>query len=606
MMDGTEYEARRFHVLHGGKGMRLNIFLSEETFEYYLIFYKAVFTLPYSRDVQQFMERNNPFQVQYGFKPQDPICLYHKVQQMDRQWRQSRMLDKLHVRGLFFQFVHDLLRQLNQQGLPAIRTDLVTLAVRFIQEHYAEPLTLDKLAEVFDCSAGHLSKLFKQELANSPIHFVTEVRMERAKELLLLTDSTLQEIAIGVGYVDKYHFSRIFKKHTGLSPILFRVKDRQNFTDEKESSRMRRISIVQRTTRRYIGNDNDYQYIGEGDLPMYRNSKPSLAAVMLLCLTLLLSACQTGGNTTSNANERSPYSDPSPAQNETSPAGDGNETAATRVFNHKYGETVIPKQPNRIVTAFHLGQLMALGVRPLGSSTYILQNPVLDTEGMEDLGVPLNLEKISGLDPDLIILVDAYVDMSGGYDAFSKIAPTIVIEPYYDPVKDIALMGDILGKEDEAKLWIEEFEKKIAGAKQQVQDAIDVNETYTIASFYEKSPRVYRDENMGGNILYKYLGLKPQQKVLSDLINSGQKPPYAEVSAEVISDFVGDNLFVAVNEENKAAFESFKNTGIWRNMEAVKNNKVYTIDYDLFLESDPIAVTKQVEILTKILIDKNK
>ncbi|MCQ6561797.1 hypothetical protein [Paenibacillus mendelii] len=98
MMDGMEYEAKRFHVLHGGKGMCLNIFLTEEAFEYYLIFYKAVLTLPYSRDVQPFMEQNNPFQVQYGFKPQDPICLYHKVQQMDRQWRQSRMLDKLHVK----------------------------------------------------------------------------------------------------------------------------------------------------------------------------------------------------------------------------------------------------------------------------------------------------------------------------------------------------------------------------------------------------------------------------------------------------------------------------------------------------------------------------
>ncbi|MCQ6561798.1 ABC transporter substrate-binding protein [Paenibacillus mendelii] len=339
---------------------------------------------------------------------------------------------------------------------------------------------------------------------------------------------------------------------------------------------------------------------------MYRSSKPSLTAVMLVCVALLISACQAGGNTTNNANDRSSYSAPSAVQNETSPVGNGNETAATRVFKHLYGETAIPKQPKRIVTAFHLGQLMALGVRPLGSSTYILQNPVLDTEGMEDLGVPLNLEKISSLEPDLIILVDAYVEMSGGYDVFSKIAPTIVIEPYYDPVKDIAQMGDILGKEDEAKRWIEEFEKKIAAAKQQVHDAIDVNETFTIVSFYEKSPRVYRDENMGGNILYKYLGLKPQQKVLSDLINSGQKPPYAEVSSEVVSDFVGDNLFMAVNEENKAAFESFKSTGIWSNMKAVKNNKVYTIDYDLFLQSDPIAVTKQVEILTKILIDKNE
>ncbi|TNJ61851.1 hypothetical protein FE784_33740 [Paenibacillus hemerocallicola] len=323
-------------------------------------------------------------------------------------------------------------------------------------------------------------------------------------------------------------------------------------------------------------------------------------------LDLVPQCMSAGGNPASNANERSSQGAPSAAQNETAPGDYGNKTAATRVFKHLHGETVIPKQPKRIVTAFHLGQLMALGVKPLGSSTYILQNPVLDTKGMEDLGVPLNLEKITKLDPDLIILVDAYVEMSGGYEVFSKIAPTIVIEPYYDPVKDIALMGDILGKQEEAERWIKDFEKKVATAKQQVNETIASNETFTIVSFFEKSPRVYRDQNMGGNVLYKYLGLKPQQKVLSDLINSQQKPPYTEVSAEVIPDFAGDHLVVAVNEGNKAAFESFKKTGIWSNLGAVKNNKVYTIDYDLFLQSDPIAVTKQVELLTKMIIDKKK
>jgi iron complex transport system substrate-binding protein len=163
-----------------------------------------------------------------------------------------------------------------------------------------------------------------------------------------------------------------------------------------------------------------------------------------------------------------------------------------------------------------------------------------------------------------------------------------------------------MGKKEEAERWIKEFEKKVATAKQQVNETIASNETFTIVSFFEKSPRVYRDQNMGGNVLYKYLGLKPQQKVLSDLINSQQKPPYVEVSAEVIPDFAGDHLVVAVNEGNKAAFESFKKTGIWSNLGAVKNNKVYTIDYDLFLQSDPIAVTKQVELLTEMLIDKNK
>ncbi|MFW5438262.1 helix-turn-helix domain-containing protein [Paenibacillus apiarius] len=56
----------------------------------------------------------------------------------------------------------------------------------------------------------------------SPIQYLTQIRIKEAKELLLASDATLEEIAIRVGYPDKYYFSRIFKKHTGTSPIQFR------------------------------------------------------------------------------------------------------------------------------------------------------------------------------------------------------------------------------------------------------------------------------------------------------------------------------------------------------------------------------------------------
>lgn len=78
--------------------------------------------------------------------------------------------------------------------------------------------------------------------------------------------------------------------------------------------------------------------------------------------------------------------------------------------------------------------------------------------------------------------------MSGGDEAFSKIAPTIIIEPYYDPVKDIALMGDILGKEEEAAGGRKRSRKKVAEAKRQVNEAVAPNETFTIMSFFENRP----------------------------------------------------------------------------------------------------------------------
>jgi len=104
------------------------------------------------------------------------------------------------------------------------------------------------------------------------------------------------------------------------------------------------------------------------------------------------------------------------------------------VYKHKHGETEIPTNPKRVVTAYHLGHMLALGVRPLGAATYILQysEKAMETTGVIDLGAPLNLEVIAGLEPDLIILIEAN----------------------QDPVKDIRLVGDLLNKKDEAEQWI--------------------------------------------------------------------------------------------------------------------------------------------------------
>lgn len=587
-----------YHVLHGGKGSQLEIVPAAEGFSYYLIYYKGLFPFPLGHTLQQLAEDVQPFQTTYHMVPKEPFSLYDSIRRMDGLWRQGKGPDPLEVKSLFYKFVHEVLRQQSASGEDNNSPDLAASIINYFHEHYAEPIALEDLAKLLNCSVSYMSRVFKLQVGTSPNDYLIQVRMAQAKDRLVSSEWSLQKIALSVGYSDVYYFSRLFKKQTGLSPVQFRKKAVQH-----NPSKSSTFSIVQDSFSPYTENENHYYEKGEIEAAMYRGEKTPVAVVMLLCLTLLLSACQAGGNQVNPTNN--PSSSQSPATQTGADSPDGNK-AETRTFKHLHGETVIPKQPKRIVTAFHLGQLMALGVKPLGSSTYILQNPVLDTKGMEDLGVPLNLEKITQLEPDLIILIDAYVEMSGGYEAFSKIAPTIVIEPYYDPVKDIALMGDILGKEEEAAAWTEAFKKKVAEAKRQVNEVIAPDETFTIMSFFEKSPRVYRDENMGGNILYKYLGLKPQQKVLSDLINSGQKPPYSEVSAEVVPEFAGDNLFVAVNEGNKAAFESFKSTGLWSNLAAVKNNKVHTIDYDLFLQSDPIAVTKQIEILTNMLTEKSK
>lgn len=89
----------------------------------------------------------------------------------------------------------------------------------YLDEHYAERISLDLIAEKMYLSPYYISKIFKAEIGESPIHYLIRVRMERAKELLKEDASLpIAEIAERVGYEDVYHFSKLFKKAYGMPP----------------------------------------------------------------------------------------------------------------------------------------------------------------------------------------------------------------------------------------------------------------------------------------------------------------------------------------------------------------------------------------------------
>ena len=97
----------------------------------------------------------------------------------------------------------------------------LTRAVRCIDEQYAQPLQLSQLAEQCGVSAGYLSRLFSENLATTFVDYLNSVRLHAAEELLSENRLSVKEIAYAVGYQDPNYFSRIFKKHRGVTPTSF-------------------------------------------------------------------------------------------------------------------------------------------------------------------------------------------------------------------------------------------------------------------------------------------------------------------------------------------------------------------------------------------------
>ncbi|WFR65129.1 helix-turn-helix domain-containing protein [Paenibacillus amylolyticus] len=210
-----------------GQNTRLDIIPTDEPFHYYLIFYKASLPLPGKHHRLQQPEQLLPFHLQYGFVPYHPAILYELAERMHGEWNIPGRLGRLHTRTLFYQFVYELLRQMDQQQVSATRPDLASQLMRYMHEHYAQPLTRETLARTFHYSVPYLSKYFRRVTGASIIDYLIVIRMDKAGTLLQKTELSLQEVAASVGYADVSYFIRLFKKHTGVTPKQFKYESGQ-------------------------------------------------------------------------------------------------------------------------------------------------------------------------------------------------------------------------------------------------------------------------------------------------------------------------------------------------------------------------------------------
>lgn len=93
----------------------------------------------------------------------------------------------------------------------------------YIYNHYSEDISLESLSKQFYMSAGHISHLLQKEFQISPINYLIDVRFSKAKGLLINTDVPITQIAYTVGYNNPAHFTKLFIKRIGYSPLDYRM-----------------------------------------------------------------------------------------------------------------------------------------------------------------------------------------------------------------------------------------------------------------------------------------------------------------------------------------------------------------------------------------------
>jgi len=123
----------------------------------------------------------------------------------------------------FFQILTMICRAFSSAKISSNKDNIrLSSVLRFIEQHYDEPIQLTELARVFDRSVQQFIRSFKQITDETPIQYLNNLRLEKSAELLKHTSLNITSIASNVGFNDSNYFTTIFTRKYKISPRAFR------------------------------------------------------------------------------------------------------------------------------------------------------------------------------------------------------------------------------------------------------------------------------------------------------------------------------------------------------------------------------------------------
>ena len=142
----------------------------------------------------------------------DFVCIEGKREYCKTSW--SGIDEMINDIGNFYGEAIDIIEAFRKSKN---RFDLAEVKV-YIDRHYKEPISLDTIAQHFFVSKEHLSRTFKTHTAENLSEYIIRLRMNNAKELLVVRRLEIKDVAEIVGYTDVAYFYRVFKKYFGITP----------------------------------------------------------------------------------------------------------------------------------------------------------------------------------------------------------------------------------------------------------------------------------------------------------------------------------------------------------------------------------------------------
>ena len=102
--------------------------------------------------------------------------------------------------------------------------DVIQTTINYMRENINKKLTLEDLASNVGYSPSHFGLLFKEKTGESPLNYLCQLRIQRACQILDMTDMKIKDITQELGFYDQYHFSKTFQREMGESPTQYKKR----------------------------------------------------------------------------------------------------------------------------------------------------------------------------------------------------------------------------------------------------------------------------------------------------------------------------------------------------------------------------------------------
>ncbi len=179
--------------------------------------YHALFILePRYRKQHRFQSRLHLEREEFGH-------VVHLLLSAERELHERQVGYQTMVTALFHQMVVELARRYAQSSSSS-STALLEMGtvIAYLEEHFAQPTTLEQLAEMANRSVNQFIRVFRQATQLSPMEYLIRLRILKAVHLFQQKNATVTEVASRVGFNDSNYFSRQFKRVMGTTPKDYR------------------------------------------------------------------------------------------------------------------------------------------------------------------------------------------------------------------------------------------------------------------------------------------------------------------------------------------------------------------------------------------------